>query len=316
MRSITRTIAGTVLAAAVLGSGAIGAQAASAPISKASVQVHFDLSGGQMPENVVLDRNGSVDVTFAGSRQVARIDSQGVTHVLATLPAPKDTEAKTPVLGFPLATGLVRDGDTFYVAYATGTKAENGIWKFTEGQAPHKMADLPASGLPNGLTMNRATGVLYVTDSVGGAVYSVTPAGEVKVFGQGEELAATGLLGVNGAKIRGQRLYVTNLDQGTVLSSPLTGAGAGTFTTVATGLTGIDDFAFTGRGNQFLATINPSNEVVLVSGKGTKKTVLTKDDGLSNPTSVAVRGTTVYVPSAAYTTQKDPNLLVAHLARH
>ena len=42
---------------------------------------------------------------------------------------------------------------------------------------------------------------------------------------------------------------------------------------------------------------------------------LTAQDGLSNPTSVAVRRGTVYVPSAAYLTMKDPNLLLAHLAR-
>ena len=29
--------------------------------------------------------------------------------------------AKTPALGFPLATGPVQDGRTFYVAYATGS---------------------------------------------------------------------------------------------------------------------------------------------------------------------------------------------------
>jgi hypothetical protein len=37
-------------------------------------------------------------------------------------------------------------------------------------------------------------------------------------------------------------------------------------------------------------------------------------DGLQGPTSIALRGNTVYVPSAAYLTAKDPNLLVAHLS--
>lgn len=44
--------------------------------------------------------------------------------------------------------------------------------------------------------------------------------------------------------------------------------------------------------------------------------VLTRDDGLSNPTSVALHGSTVYVTSAAFTTQQDPNLLLARLDRH
>jgi hypothetical protein len=43
--------------------------------------------------------------------------------------------------------------------------------------------------------------------------------------------------------------------------------------------------------------------------------VLTSADGLSNPTSVAVAGHTIYIPSAAYLTGSDPNLLLAHLTR-
>ncbi|MEN3265404.1 MAG: hypothetical protein V7646_2298, partial [Pseudonocardia sp.] len=39
---------------------------------------------------------------------------------------------------------------------------------------------------------------------------------------------------------------------------------------------------------------------------------LTAEDGVSNPTSLAVRGRTVYVASGAYFTRNDPNLLLAH----
>jgi hypothetical protein len=37
--------------------------------------------------------------------------------------------------------------------------------------------------------------------------------------------------------------------------------------------------------------------------------VLTGADGLQNPTSLAVRGHTVYIASGAYFTNEDPNLL-------
>lgn len=318
---ITRTALGVTLATTVLGSGALlagGAGAATTPVSRSSVEVHFDLAAGQMPENVVLDRHGSVDVTLAGARQVARVTADRAVHVLATLPAPADPTATTPLLGFPLTTGLVREGATFYVLYATGSRAETGVWTFTEGRAPRKLADLPADGLPNGLAMDPRTGVLYVTDSARGAVYTVVTRGArrgaVSVFSDSPALSSTGFFGANGVKVRDRHLYVSNLDRGTVVRTPLTGPTAGTFEVVASNLSGIDDFAFTGKGNQFLAALVTKNEVVLVSGQGRSKTVLTQADGLSNPTSVAVRGTTVYVPSAAYTTQKDPNLLVAHLS--
>jgi hypothetical protein len=54
---------------------------------------------------------------------------------------------------------------------------------------------------------------------------------------------------------------------------------------------------------------------VLIRPDGSQQTVLTGADGLSNPSSVAIRGGTVYVLSAAYLTQTDPNILLASLHR-
>jgi hypothetical protein len=77
---------------------------------------------------------------------------------------------------------------------------------------------------------------------------------------------------------------------------------AATITTEVTGLTGPHDFAFTGRGNTMLVALDAASQVALVAPRGTPSIVLTAEHGLSNPTSVAVRGSTVYVPSAAYFT--------------
>ncbi|GAB2626733.1 hypothetical protein Aab01nite_79570 [Paractinoplanes abujensis] len=313
---MNQRITRALLAAAVLASGALlAAPASAAPATRGATIVHLDLAAGQMPENVVPDRGGSVDVTFAGARQVARLTPYGKVQVLATLPAPADPAAVTPLLGFPLTSGLVRDGHTFYVLYATGSARETGVWTFSEGAAPRKLADLPADGLPNGLALDDRTGTLYVTDSARGAVYAVTTTGRVRVFSTDAALAPAGFFGVNGAKIRGGHLYVSNLDRGTLLRTPLSGRGAGVFTTIATGLTGIDDFAFTGPGEQVLAGLVTENRVVLAGGGRPATTVLTAADGLSNPTAVLIHEGKVFVPSAAYTTQKDPNLLVTRLAR-
>lgn len=48
---------------------------------------HFDLAAGQMPENIALLPDGTANVTFAGSRQIAQIAPGGSTRILATLPA-------------------------------------------------------------------------------------------------------------------------------------------------------------------------------------------------------------------------------------
>jgi hypothetical protein len=87
---------------------------------------------------------------------------------------------------------------------------------------------------------------------------------------------------------------------------------AGSIANKATGLTAMDDFAFTVNGD-VVAAQDYVSEVSIVYQDGSHTTVLTSSDGLSNPTSIAVAGSTVYIPSAAYFTLVDPNLMIAHL---
>ncbi|MFI9643006.1 hypothetical protein ACIG87_23630 [Micromonospora sp. NPDC051925] len=138
--------------------------------------------------------------------------------------------------------------------------------------------------------------------------------GPARVWSSASALAPTGFLGVNGVKVRGGAVWATNLDQGTLLRIPLRQGHPGSIEVRATGLVGIDDFAFTGDG-QVIAALNAPNTVVGIDGTGHTRTLLTAADGLQNPTSVAVAGHTVLVASAAYTTSTDPNLIVATL-RH
>lgn len=314
--SATTLSVAVLTAAAVAATGPGVASAVSAPLYCARIAAHFDLTRHQTPENIALAPDGSAYVTFAAARQVARIAPGGSTRILATLPAPADGGIHTPVLGFALTTGIIRAHDgTLYFLYATGTADLTGLWRLRPGGAPQRIAALPAAGLPNGLALDPRTHLLYVTDSVLGTITSEpVTGGTPHTWSTAPELASTGFLGANGLKIRGGALWVTNLDRGTVLRIPVLRDGRpGPVQTRATGLPGIDDFAFTGRGDQILAALNGPGEVALVQPDGTHSTVLTTADGLQNPTSIALRGDTAYVLSAAYVTAKDPNLLLAHL---
>ncbi|MFF1843514.1 hypothetical protein ACFVW9_17430 [Streptomyces sp. NPDC058217] len=316
--SRTTAVAAALSAAVIATISPAPASAVSDPLSNARISQHFDLAKGQTPENITLAPGGGAYVTFAAARQVAWISPTGTIRVLATLPLPADGGVHTPALGFPLTTGIVRaDDGTLYFLYATGTADLTGVWRLRPGGEPRRIAALPATGLPNGLALDARTGTLYATDSVLGTIWSMPVTGcTATAWSTAPELASTGFLGANGLKIHGGAVWATNLDQGTVLRIPILPNGrAGSVRTRATGLSGIDDFAFTGQGDQLLAALNGPSEVALVQPNGHHAIVLTAADGLQKPTSIALRGNTVYVDSAAYVTSTDPNLLLAHLNR-
>jgi hypothetical protein len=318
-KSARNILVGALATASVAVAWPGSATAATAPLSHVRVAEHFDLAAGQMPENIALEPDGSTDLSFSAARQIARISRDGQVHILATLPAPADGGTHTPALGFPLVTGLVRAQDgTLYFLYVTGTSDLTGVWRLNPGGSAHRIAALAPDGLPNGLALDRATSELYVADSVRGVIWSLpTTGGHAKVWADGAALASTGFLGVNGIKIHRGAVWASNLDKGTIMRIPVEPDGsAGTPQTKAGGLDSVDDFEFLGSGDRLLATLNQPSQVALVEPDGTHTVVLTAQDGLQNPTSVAVRGTTIYVPSAAYTTQKDPNLLIARIQRH
>ncbi|MEV5549727.1 hypothetical protein AB0L35_26945 [Streptomyces sp. NPDC052309] len=276
---------------------------------------HLNMADGQRPENITLEPDGSADVTFAYRRQVARITPDGRVRVLATLPAPP-AGAGTPVLTSPFLGGIVRTQDgTLYFLYATGSSDLTGLWRLRPGGTPERMAALPADSLPSGLALDTRSGLLYVADSVLGTVWRVPATGGTpRKWATASEQEPAGFLGANGIKIHNGAAWVSNLDKGTVLRIPITRRGAaGPVEKRATGLVNIDDIAFTGSGDTLLAAINADNEVALVKPDGTHSTVLTGADGLENPTSLAVRGTTAYIANGAYFTNQDPNLLAVRI---
>lgn len=309
------TLAATVVIAlsgtAAASAPAVGSSTALAP----RIVAQLDLAAGQQPENLTMLPGGVTMVTFAYARQIAEIDSSGHVRVIATLPAPAPG-AVTPALTSPFLGGIVRaDHGVLYFLYATGTADLTGVWRLVPGGTPERVAALPADGLPNGLALDPRTGDLYAADSVLGTVWHIPSGGGTAfAWATGGDLAPNGFLGANGIKVHDGAVWVGNLDRGMLLRFPIRPDGtAGSEHVAATGLTGIDDFAFTGHGDEILAALNASNEIARVADDGSHTIVLDHADGLENPTSVAVRGGRFWVGDAAYLTRQDPNLLTARL---
>ncbi|MGW1511624.1 hypothetical protein [Streptomyces sp. NPDC002394] len=311
---VTATAALTVLAAGP-------ASAGDPTVSDPRVVAHFDAAAGERPENIALEPDGSADLTFSYARQVVRVTKEGVRTVLATLPEVADPQ--TPNIGAAIVSGIARAHDgTLYVNYVTGT-AETGVWRIPPGGGtPEQIAQFPADTFPNGLAIDEECGILYTADSARGVVWSVpADGGEPSVWATGTALLPTTALpfGANGLKLHDGAVWVSNSARSTLLRIPVEeDRTAGPIEIRATGLTGIDDFTFTGHGDTALAALILDSRLELVRPDGSHKTVLTAADGLRNPTSVAVRAKTLYVPSAAYyaTQNPDPNLLLARISRN
>ncbi|OEJ59145.1 hypothetical protein BGM19_15280 [Streptomyces agglomeratus] len=321
-------LAGIATAAVALAALAAAPTSAKEPtLTDPRVVEHFDFAAGQTPESIALEPDGSANVTFALARQVARLSPHHEPRVIAELPAVAGQN--TPITETAVATGLVRAHDgTLYVNYATGTKL-TGIWRISpKSHHVKQIACLPKNGFPNGLALDEHHGVLYSADSVRGTVWRVPAKGaqghdclKPKAWATGSKLERsappTGFVGANGLKVRHSAVWVTNSDKGLLLRIPVKKNGsAGKIQTRATGLTNVDDFAFTGRDDTILAALFTDNKVALVRPNGTHRVVLTAKDGLSNPSAVAVQGKTVYVTSPAFFTMQDPNLLLATLNKH
>ncbi len=299
---------------------AVRMQPPSTSAVQARIAVHFDLAAGQQPENIALSPRGTAYITFAAARQVAAVTPGGTTRVLATMAPPADGGVNTPVLKFALTTGIERRGDgTLYFLYASGAADSTGLYRLPPGGTAQRIAALPATGLPNGLALDECSRTFYITDSVLGTISTVPLAGgKATVWSKAPELASTGFLGANGVKVRNGAVWASNLDAGTLLRIPVRADGKpGPVQVRARGLVGIDDFSFVGRNSdEVLAALNGPSSVVRIAADGSVTALLSTADGLQNPTSVAVRGDTAYVLSAAYVTAKDPNLILAALPRH
>jgi hypothetical protein len=316
IRRYGRTIAAAAAAAAavalIAGSGA--AVAATAPVSQPRIIAHFSWSAGQTPEDIALEPDGAVDVSFAKANQVAQVTRSGQVDVLGQLPRSGDC----PVIGVPVSAGIARAHDgALYVVDCTGN-ADTGLWRLRHGSAPVQIAQLPANSFPNDMALDDQTGDLYVADSLLGVVWKVpTQGGAPLIWATGPALERTSFFGANGIAVHHHAVWVSNTDQDTIVEIPIRAdGGAGSIRPVVTGLAGgLDNFTVFGPDDTILATVDRSSQVVLIRPGGHPQVVLTAADGLSNPTDVKVRHDTVYVTSAAYFTFNDPNLLIARLHR-
>jgi sugar lactone lactonase YvrE len=292
--------------------------AAGTRLGEVRVVAHFDRAAGQVAESIAPEPDGSVVIGMIQSRQVARVTPDGAVHVLATMPLPPDGGTTAPVVGTAGVTGVARsDSGAVYFLYSAGQGGLTGIWQVRPSGAPRLVVPLPADTFPNALVIDSRRNRFLVTDSAGGRIWQAPlGGGEASVWSADPALVPDGFFGANGMKIHDGAVWAGNSDRGTLVRVPVASdGGSGLAQVRATRLEGIDDFDFTGRGDEVLAAVNQSSELVRVSADGTQETLLDAEDGMQGTTAVVVRGDRAYVTNGANLAGNDPTLMLARLHR-
>jgi hypothetical protein len=312
-------VLGIAVAVGAAGCASEGTPGPAGPTELADVRVvaEFDRAAGQNAESVAPEPDGGAVVGMIGARQVVRVRADGGTEVLATMPLPPGGGATTPVVGAAQVTGVARDGHgSVFFLYAAGGGGLTGIWrKAPAATEPELIVPMPADTMPNALLIDPVGERFLVTDSTGGRVWEAPLAGgEPSVWSADPALVPAGFFGANGMKLHAGAVWVGNYDLGTIVRIPVeTSGAAGPAAVHATGLAGIDDFDFTGRGEEILAALNDSSELVGVAADGTHRVLLDGGDGLQGTTSVVVRQDTAFITNGALREGDRPALRVARL---
>lgn len=249
----------------------------------------YDAAALEVPESVATDYAGNLYISLALTGEISRIDPAGNTEILASLPIATPLE---PCYDFVAGqTALTYTPFGLYVNVNSCDAEDRGIWWVSPySGATAKVASLPTETFANGIA--HRFGYLYVSDSFDGRIFRVPVWGGAPEVWVEDPLLdpvpnPVSPIAGNGVQFYGDELYVSNSSTGQIIAFPLdVSQAAGAPRVHATLADPCDDFAFDLFGTLYCGT-NPVNTIVAVHPDGESEVVLSGDEFLDGPSSVA-----------------------------
>lgn len=259
------------------------------------VVMSFDAAKGELPEGVAIDKPGNIYASLGppffvggGYGAVRMISPDGTeTTVLVEYPAG------------PAPAGLAVDASgNVYFALPNPGGADVGVYRVTSEGGPERLPGTENMVVPNGLALDKH-GNIFASDSVLGAIWHMPTNGSVpaEIWLQHELLSGCGPedLGANGIAFWKGNLYVANTDRGALVIIPILKDGspgepaivAGNLDCEPEGLFGMDGIALDIHGNVYASLVLQNKLVRIDPADGTFTVLLTEEDGLWNPASIA-----------------------------
>lgn len=270
---------------------------------------NFNALAGEYPESIAVDRFGNIYVSMTNLGEIWKLNPSGsFEEVMATFPVDG---------GFGGVAGL--RFDVRGALYAVNSSADDdvrGVWKIETSGEKVRIAGTSGMSLPNDVAI-LPNGVVYITDSVSGAVWRALRDQPAEMWVQDEVLEGSGAyglgfpIGANGIAIVPGGLMVANAEKGQLVSIPILSdgsAGQPTVVIVDPAIFGLDAITADARGNIYGA-VNIGFRVVRISSNDAELSEIASGDPLDFPTGLTFGSGrdrhTLFIVNAAFFNPPD-----------
>lgn len=259
------------------------------PVAGSDVVVSFNPAVGEFPEGIALDHEGAMYVSLALTGEIRRFGPDGGASTFHTF---NPGSAGLGVLGL-----AADQRGTIYAAVPSDAPEAHGVWAISSDGLAERLPGSEAIIFPNGIARDER-GTLYVTDSIGAAIWRIPAGGAAERWLEHASLAGTGALngpgapiGANGIAYDRSRLLIANTELRHVVEVPIERAGAPGIPhivhTFAGDLAFLDGISVDVAGNTYVLVAG-MNQLVQLDRAGTATVLATHaEDGLNVPASLA-----------------------------
>jgi sugar lactone lactonase YvrE len=250
-----------------------------------SVLVPFDPMLGELPEAIAVDGAGNLYLSMV-SGEIKRVTPDGQPSTFAMLPSPGEE-------GFVTGLAFGPDGSLF-VGLVSFDPETHGVWRVAPAGDAELFAELDMESGANGLVFDSA-GTLYVSDSLGGKILTVSEDGDVDTWSDDPLIEAVQPepfpfpIGPNGIALDAAEanLYAVTTGTGRVVRIPVEedgSAGAAELVAEDVALIGADGVEFDADGNLYIANIG-QDSINLVTPDG-EVSIVAQGAPLNDPSDV------------------------------
>jgi len=259
------------------------------------VVAEFNAALDHYPEGLAIDKSGNIYVTQGTAFFTGNISDGWIKKISSNGPELTELAFFKDELG-PAGIVVNARGDIFYAKPNIFDPSVNGVYQLLDDGSTELLPGTEYTILANGLALDNH-GNLFIGDSLMGAVWRVPTdgSGPAQIWSDDALLGGCGF-GANGVAIWKDSVYVANTSSGLLARIPIRDDGSAGPAELVAGdtdcdesddLFGMDGIALDVHGNVYALLVLQHKLVRIDPSDGSVEVLLTVEDGLYNPASIA-----------------------------